>query len=78
MPLALILPRGDVVCVCVCVCVYVVIPFILDVTLVDAPAGVTEEEGHTGLLHLPSAVPALIFIARRIQPPLSLVDREVE
>ena len=57
----------------------VVIPFILDVRLVDAPpAGVTQEEGHTGFLHLPSAVLALIFIARRIQPSLSLVDREVE
>ena len=43
-----------------------------------APAGVTQEEGHTGFLHLPSAVLDLIFIARRIQPFLSLVDREVE
>ena len=34
--------------------------------------------GHTGFLHLPSAVLALIFIARKIQPSLSLVDREVE
>ena len=48
------------------------------VRLVDAPAGVTQEEGHTGYLHLPSAVLALIFIARRIQPSLSLVVREVE
>ena len=38
--------------------------------------GVTQEEGHTGLLHLPLAVIALIFVARRIQPFLSLVDRE--
>ena len=45
----------------------------------DAPAGVTQEEGHTGfLIHFPSAVLALFFIARKIQPPLSLVDREVE
>ena len=44
----------------------------------DAPVGVTQEEGHTGFLHLPSAVLALVFLARRIQPPLSLVDREVE
>ena len=29
-------------------------------------------------IHLPSAVRVLIFIARRIQPFLSLVDREVE
>ena len=35
--------------------------------------------GHTGfLIHLPSAVHAFIFLARRIQPFLSLVDREVE
>ena len=35
--------------------------------------------GHTGFLHLPSAVLlALIFLARRIQPSLSLDDREVE
>ena len=45
----------------------------------DVPAGVTQEEGHTGfLIHLPSAVRALIFLAIRIQPFLSLVDREVE
>ena len=56
----------------------VVIPFILDVRLVDAPAGYTQEEGRTGFLHLPSAVLAFIFIAKMIQPFLSLVDREVE
>ena len=46
----------------------------------DVPAGVTQEEGHTGILiHLPSsAVLALIFLARRIQPFLSRVDREIE
>ena len=59
-------------------CVCVVIPFILDVRLVDAPAGVTQEEGHTGSLHLHSAALSLIFIARRNQSSLSLVDREVE
>ena len=53
-------------------------PFILDVRLVDAPAGVTQEESHTGFLHLPSAVLALIFLARRILPSLSLVDRDVK
>ena len=37
---------------------YVVIPFILDVRVVDAPAGVTQKEAHTGFLYLPSAVPA--------------------
>ena len=59
-------------------CVCIVIPYILDVGLVDVPAGVTQEEGHTGFLHLPSTVLALILIARRVQPSLSLVDREVE
>ena len=43
------------------------------------PAGVTQEEGHTGfLIHLLSAVHALIFLARRIHPFLSLVDCDVE
>ena len=58
-----------------------IIPFILDVTsglLVDVPAGVTQEEGRTGFLHLPSAALAFIFLARRIQPLLALVGREVE
>ena len=59
-----------------CVCVFSSHPFW---TSMDVPAGVTQEEGHTGfLIHLPSAVRALIFVARRIQPFLSLVDREVE
>ena len=53
-------------------------PSILEVRLVDAPAGVTQEEGRTGFLHLSSAVLALIFLTRRVQPSLSLVDREVE
>ena len=58
-------------------------PFILDIKYsslgVIPPAGVTQEEGHTRFfIHLPSAVSALIFLARRIQPFLSLVDREVE
>ena len=63
------------VCVCVCVCVF--FPFILD--FMDVPARVTQEEGNTGFsIHLLSAVLALIFLARRIQPFLSLVDREIE
>ena len=66
------------VCVCVCVRVCVVIPSILNVGLVDAPAGVTQEEGHIGFLHLPSAVLFLIFLAIRIQPFFSLVNCEVE
>ena len=45
----------------------------------DVPAGVTQEEGHTRLLiHLPSAVRASFFLARRIQSFVSLVDREVD
>ena len=65
------------VCVCVCVCVF--FPFILDTSSLDVPAGVTQDEGHTGFfINLLSAVRALIFLARRIQPFLSLVDREVE
>ena len=49
--------------------------FILDVQIVGSTS-----RGHTGfLIHLPSAaVLALIFLVRRIQPFLSLVDREVE
>ena len=45
----------------------------------DVPAGVTQEEGRTGfLIHFLSAVQTLVFLARRIQPFLSIVDREVE
>ena len=45
----------------------------------DVPAGVSQEEGNTGFsIHLLSAVLALIFLARRIQQFLSLVDREDE
>ena len=62
----------------ICICVCVAIPFILDARFVDVPVGVTQEEGHTGLPHLPSAALALIFLARTIQSFLSLVDREVE
>ena len=47
-------------------------------SLLDVPAGVTQEEGHTEfLIRLLSAVCASIFLARRIQPFLSLVDCEV-
>ena len=59
-----------------CVCVFSSHSFW---TSMDVPAGVTQEEGNTGFsIHLLSAVLALIFLARRIQPFLSLVDREVE
>ena len=62
----------------VCVCVFSSHSFWTSSSL-DVPAGVTQEEGHTGfLIHLLSAVRALIFLARRIQPFPSLVDREVE
>ena len=62
----------------VCVCVISSHSFWTSSSL-DVPAGVTQEEGHTGfLIHLLSAVRALIFLARRIQPFLSLVDRKVE
>ena len=61
----------------VCGCVFSSHSFWTSSSL-DVPAGVTQE-GHTGFfIHLLSAVRALIFLARRIQPLLSLVDREVE
>ena len=61
-----------------CACVCVLIPFILDAKLVDAPAGVSQGESHPEFLLLPFAVLALTFIARRIQPFLCLVERKVE
>ena len=67
----------DTVYICVCVCVFSSHSFWTSSSL-DVPAGVTQED-HTGfLIHLLSAVRALIFFARRIQPFLSLVDRKVE
>ena len=66
------------VMLCVCVCVFSSHSFWTSTSL-DVPAGVTQEEGHTGfLIHLLSAVRALIFLARRIHPFLSLVELEVE
>ena len=48
-------------------------------SFLDVPAGVTQEEGRTVFFfHLPSAVRALIVLARRIQPFISLIDLEVE
>ena len=62
-----------------CVCVVFSSHSFWTISSLDVPAGVTQEEGHTGfLIHLLSAVRALIFLARRIQPFLSLVDRKVE
>ena len=61
----------------VCVCVF--FPFILDIKFVGRTSRGHTGGGHTGfLIHLLSAVRALIFLARRIQPFLSLVDCEVE
>ena len=74
-----LLESAELSCICtVCVCVF--FPFILRTSSsLDVPAGVTQEEGHTGfLIRLLSAVRALVFLARRIQPFLSVVDREVE
>ena len=63
----------------VCVCVFFSSHLFWTSSSLDVPAGVTREEGHTGfLIHFASAVRALIFLARRIQLYLSLVDREVE
>ena len=64
--------RADIRSQQLCVCVF--FPFILDVKFVGSTS-----RGHTGfLIHLSSAVRTFIFLARRIQPFLSLVDREVE
>ena len=59
---------------CLSLCVCVLFPFILDIKFVGRTS-----RGHTGFfIHLLSGVRALIFLARRIQPFLSLVHREVE
>ena len=61
------------------VCVFVFFPFILDIKFVGRTG-----RGHTGgrshrISHPPSFCGAcLIFLARRVQPFFSLVDREVE
>ena len=61
-----------------CVCVFSSHLFWTSSSL-EVPAGVIQEVGHTGfLIHLFSAVRAFIFLARRIQPFISLIDREVE
>ena len=56
-----------------CVCVSVFFPYILDVRLVGRISWDTRF-----LIHRPFAVLVFIFLARRIQPFLSLVDREDE
>ena len=62
-----------------CVCVCVLSSYLLCTSdLWRRQPGSTHEQGHTEFSHLPSAVLALIFLARRIQPSLSLVDHEVD
>ena len=65
------------VCVCVCVCVFSSHSLWTSSSL-DAPAGVTQEEGHTGfLIHLLSAVRALIFLAStpvQLQPSYNFMS----
>ena len=75
--------RGHTLSTCTnltCVCVYVFSSHSFwTSSSLNVPAGVTQKEGYTGFfIHLLSAVRALVFLARRIQPFLSLVDREVE
>ena len=45
-------------------------------SFVDVPAGITQEEGQIGFIHVPSAVLTFSFIAKRIQPSPSSIDRE--
>ena len=76
-PMLYVIRFSSELTICMCVCVF--FPIILDIKFVGRTSRVTQEEGHTGfLIHLLSAVRALTFLARRIQPFLSLVDREVE
>ena len=71
--------KHDYCCTAVCVCYVISSHSFWTSSSLDVPAGVTQEEGHTGFfIHLLSAVRPLIFLARRTQPFLSLVDREVE
>ena len=57
----------------------VVIPFVLDVKLwTYQPGSHNRRKVTQGFLSLLSAVIALIFLAKNIQPFLSLVEREVE
>ena len=70
---------GLVILVCVCVCVCVFFPFILDIKFVRRTSrGHTGGRSHRIFIHLLSALRALIFLAKRIQPFLYLVDREDE
>ena len=76
----IISPPDDGVDVFVCVCVCVSFTFILDVKFVGCTS-----RGHTGgrshrIIYPPSSFcdAYFFFLARRIQPFLSLVDRKVE
>ena len=61
--------------VCVCVIQCVVIPFILDVRFVDVPAGVTQEEGHTGVFPPPSFCGACLNVSREKDSAVPLPRR---
>ena len=70
--MAVNLPLIILLILCQCVCVF--FPFILDIKFVGRTS-----RGHTGIfIHLLSAVRALNFLARWIQPLLSLVYRQDE
>ena len=71
-----LVPRMGIAKVCVCVCVF--FPFLLDVKWMYQPGSHRRKVTQDFFIHLPSAVHPFIFLARRIQPFLSLVDREVE
>ena len=60
------------------VCVCVIISFILDVGLVDAPAEVTHRRKVTQDFSTSFCGACLNFLARSIQPSLSLVNREAD
>ena len=62
----------------VCVCVF--FPFILDVRLVDVPARVTQEEGHTEgkshrIFHPPSFCGACLYFSREKDSAVPLLRR---
>ena len=75
-----LIPWDSDYCLLLDIVLCVFFPFILDIKFVGrAAAGVPQEEVHTGFfIPFLSAVRALIFLVRRVQPFLSLVDREVE
>ena len=64
--------------VCVCVCVFFLPIYSGHQVRWTYQPGSNRRKVTGFFIHLPSAVRALIFLARRIQPFLSLVDREVE